>query len=109
MSDTIFYFQAKNGQVEVSRGGQVHIERRGWFGSIYQIFTRGKRNFELDEIKAVVLKEPGIMRGYLRFESADGNGAVWLTNPKMTRAAREAKQCLEKLKEQHALPGQTEA
>ena len=111
MSNTIFSFQAKNGQVEIDCGGQVHIGRRGWFGPIYQIFTRGKRNFELDEIETVVLKEPGIMRGYLRFESAGGNGVVWLTNPKMARAAREAKKCLEKLKEQRqrALTEQTEA
>lgn len=80
MSKTECTLKGKNGQVYLFPDGSVTVERRGWFGFLYQKLTRGRQSFYLRDIAGVYVKRPGAMRGYLKISGSGGNAVVWLTN-----------------------------
>lgn len=75
--------KGKNGQVYLFDDGSLTVDRKGWFGFLYQLVLRGQRLFSAGEITGVCLKKPGIMRGYLRICGKEGDAVVWLTNDAM--------------------------
>lgn len=83
MSKMEFSLKGKNGQVYLFPDGSVTVERRGWFGFLYQLLSRGVQSFYLRDITGVYVKRPGAMRGYLKISGNEGNAVVWLTNNKM--------------------------
>lgn len=102
--------KAKNGQVYLLEGRRVVIERKGWFGRLYQLLTQGKKEFSVEDIQHITLKMPSLTRGYLRFElggSRRGQSVVWLTNREMAAGARQIKQKIEEI--QNAGPAQLRA
>lgn len=98
MSDCVFSFRGKNGQIRVGKDRQVYIGRKGWFGVLYQILTRGQTQFCVDDIEKIELQPPTWKRGYLRISTGHGSGTVWLTNEKMAQNARQAKSIVETMK-----------
>lgn len=92
--------KAKNGQIKVYANGRVEVGRKGWFGQLYQLFTRGCTEFDAAEITGIRLKEPGWMRGYLRIETTRGGCTVWLTRQPMLEQAQRLRAVLEKKREE---------
>lgn len=75
--------KGKNGQVYLFSDGTLTVDRKGWFGFLYQLIFRGERYFTPGKITDIFIKKPGAMRGYLRISGKDGNAVVWLTNNSM--------------------------
>lgn len=100
MADVCYELKGKNGQVYLLDNRRVVIGRTGWFGRLYQLLTRGRSSFSAGDVCSVVVKEPSLTRGYLRFEFGDakgGNSVVWITNQDMAQRARQVKQWVEEM------------
>ncbi len=106
----LFCFKGKNGQVVIERNGIIRIGRKGWFGILYQFITRGSTEFPASQVEEVILKEPGLMRGYLAFRTPQGRSTVWLTNTQMAENARRAKSIVDSFRSRTpAMEGQNGA
>lgn len=101
MADVCYELKGKNGQIYLLDNRHVVIGRTGWFGRLYQLVTRGRGSFSAGDVRSVVMKEPSLTRGYLRFELGDakgGSSVVWITNQDMAQRARQVKQWVEEMK-----------
>ncbi|NLY18807.1 MAG: hypothetical protein GX045_07640 [Clostridiaceae bacterium] len=114
MKRVLYEFRGKNGQVIILKNNTVCIGRKGWFGVIYQFLTKGKRQFPVTDILDIVLKEPKITRGYIKFKIMDNyndcgkergysTSVVWLTREKMFEEAQKAISIINKLKYKYAV------
>lgn len=101
MADVCYELKGKNGQIYLLDNRRVVIGRTGWFGRLYQLLTHGRGSFSAGDVRSVVMKEPSLTRGYLRFELGDakgGSSVVWITNQDMAQMARRVKQWVEEMK-----------
>ncbi len=101
MADVCYELKGKNGQIYLLDNRRVVIGRTGWFGRLYQLLTHGRGSFSAGDVRSVVMKEPSLSRGYLRFELGDakgGSSVVWITNQDMAQMARRVKQWVEEMK-----------
>ncbi len=101
MADVCYELKGKNGQIYLLDNRRVVIGRTGWFGRLYQLLTHGRGSFSAGDVRSVVMKEPSLTRGYLRFELGDakgGSSVVWITNQDMAQRARRVKQWVEEMK-----------
>ncbi|MBR2801664.1 MAG: hypothetical protein IKE21_03570 [Erysipelotrichaceae bacterium] len=88
--------RGKNGEAYLNKDGQVYIKRSGWFDTPYQLLTRGATLFTVDEVEDIVIKEPGLARGYIDFFPRNKRKArVWLTNPYHLSVAQTMKERIE--------------
>ena len=67
MADVCYELKGKNGQIYLLDNRRVVIGRTGWFGRLYQLLTHGRGSFSAGDVRSVVMKEPSLSRGYLRF------------------------------------------
>lgn len=103
MSKIRYELKGKNGQVYVYDNGEILIGRAGWFGVLYQFFSKGCLQFGDQEWKTITIRKPDYMRGYIRFEGDKGKAVIWLTRPNMLEQAEKIRDYLEKRRQTRQL------
>lgn len=103
MSRMRYELKGKNGQVYVYDNGDILIGRAGWFGMLYQFFSRGCLKFSDGQWQTITIRNLDYMRGYICFEGQAGKAVVWLTKPQMVEQAKAMQSFLENRKQKLAL------
>lgn len=97
MSRVTCELKGKNGQLYAYDDGVIIVGRTGWFGVLYQFFTRGRLEFKMTETE-VFIRRPDWMRGYIRLTDGSGSAVIWLTKPAMLESAEQIAALVERRK-----------